>query len=51
MTLRCELDGNTRQVVDEDSLGRTLHCGWCGQYERQDYEPTTQNLLQREYDR
>lgn len=46
----CPFDGNLRTVVDRDRHGVTWRCGWCGQYSREEFDPTPTNDLQRAYE-
>ena len=50
MSLRCPLDGHLRKIVESDRYAVVYHCGWCGEYTRDDYDPTPANDLQRAYD-
>jgi len=45
----CPLDGNLRKVVERDRYSVSYHCGWCGTWSREEYEPTAAGDLQREW--
>lgn len=47
----CPTCGALRRCIDRSRYSVIWFCGWCREHAEETFEPTTTDLLQREYDR
>lgn len=47
----CPLDGSVRTEVESDRYSITWKCPWCGQFSREEFDPSPANDVQRSFDR